>query len=119
MHNENQLASSIFFCSDTGDSSGHQVDGVHGHLGIDIMYSKSCKANSFMRVRHVPEKRRRCGQLCCYLLLLLLLYTECRGIKLPWPTCWDQYYWWRGEGIQNMDAESVEKDTPCHCTGEL
>ena len=59
----------IFFLSDTGDSSGRQANGVHGHLGPDILYSKSCKPKSFMRVRHVPEKRRRWGA------TLLLRYT--------------------------------------------
>ena len=53
---------------------------MRGHCGPSIMYSKSCKADNFMRVTHVPELEMPPGGGGGE-ATLLLLYTECKGVK--------------------------------------
>ena len=43
----------FFFVADTALSSGHLASGVHGHSGLESMYSMNWVTYSFMRARHV------------------------------------------------------------------
>ena len=76
--------STLIFHSDTGDTSGHQADGVHGHLGPNIMYSKRWIANSLMHVKHVPKKRQRWGGNFGATIHMCKPATA-----LKEPNCWD------------------------------